>query len=813
MLPVCEQSSMILGAKSNALVNDIISNKTFVGIDFGTSTTVVSVIRQNKDGVLYSEPLQIAQPDSRGGFSEQEIVNTVLAWVKNSNSDGELIFGKTAYELKSTLKIGKNVFSSFKMDLGLDLGPTYPDTELSKKNNNKFTIENAKDATFCFFSLLKKAIETAISKEKLPNNIEYAISVPASFLANQRKDLLDSLHKAGISVTESCLIDEPNAAFLSYFYESIVKSKNTELLEILKDKGVNVLVYDFGAGTCDISILNVSLDSFGLNSRNVSISKFTALGGDNIDRDIAYLLAKRLNIEAPQGFILPENAYQTIISRLMPIAESLKISMINWLTTQGVSKLDQIRLHSHNIQASEQSVFKNKKENINITVIPSLNVFEFHTILSKYLDLNDIENNIHSVCSPILDAVKKSGLSTKDLYGVLFIGGSCENQFVRNCVMEYLPNSVKAIIPSDLRTHVSRGAALHSVGYHGFSKDFIEPIVSEDINIVIFGDNMKCLVKASTPVPSDEFTLELQPQYDGQKTVEIPVCLSDQKQLLGCLEFSSEKGFRLNNKIFVTGKITRDKTIEIKARVDSKEICSKNFNPLSTKTITEFDEEYLKALKKYRQDRLSYGAKKIPPSTIKSLIATAKKLRMFSEVAEYMVELETLYDEYATVASATNISYYASRAGKYDLCSKYAKIAVTREENECTCYNYSLELDDSSEKIKWLRKSLSYDDSYVASLISLGNILSEQKKIEGPDYLLKAYNILKREFEEKTISSDDLNRLEHLCKSLGISETLSEIISYRDSAEFTKVNRLTGKMYNESSLVVMAGESLKNSNI
>lgn len=813
MFSVCEQSSMILGSKSKELINDIISNKTFVGIDFGTSTTVVSIIRQKKDGVLYSEPLQIAQPDSRGGFSEQEIVNTVLAWIKSSSSEGELIFGKTAYDLKSKLKIGKNVFSSFKMDLGLDLGPTYPDTELSHKNNNKFIIENAKDATYYFFSLLKKSIEKAISKENLPNNIEYAISVPASFLANQRKDLLDSLHKTKISVTESCLIDEPNAAFLSYFYESIVKNNDMELLEMLNNKGVNVLVYDFGAGTCDISILNVHLDSSGLNSRNIAISKFTALGGDNIDRDIANLLAKRLKIEASQDFILPENALQTIISRLMPIAESLKISMINWLTTQGISNLEQLKHISHNIQDSLQTVLKNQKENVNITVIPSLSAYEFHSILSKYLDLNDIENNDHCVCSPILDAVKKSGLSLNDIYGVLFIGGSCENQFVRNCVMEYMPKSVRAIIPSDLRTHVSRGAALHSIGYHGFSKDFIEPIVSEDINIVLFGNNMKCLVKASTPVPSEEFTLELQPQYDGQKTVEIPVCLSDQNQLLGCLEFSSENGFRLNNRIYVTGKITRDKTIEVKARVDNKEICSKSFNPLSTKTVSTFDKEYLNALKKYRQDRLLFGAKGIPSSTISALIKSAKKLKMFSEVAEHMVELESIYDEYATHYNATNISYYASKAGKYELKSKYTKIAVEREENECTCYNYSLELENISEQIKWLRKSLSYDDTYTASLISLGYILSKQKNNEGPDLLLKAYNILKSQFEQDTISSDDLNRLEKLCRNLGYEETLNEILSCRDSTEFIKLKKLKGKMYNEGSLVIMANESLENSNM
>ncbi len=809
--------SMVVGASSKGNIEDTLSQKTYVGIDFGTSTTVVSVIKKDKDGNLCSEALQIAQPDGRGGYSEQEIVNSVLAWVQPKNADGQLLFGKTAYELKSTLKPNKNVFSSFKMDLGLDIGPTYPDTVLSKKDGQPYTIETAKDATYCFFKQLKKAIEDAVKKENLPNKIEYAISVPASFLTNQRADLLDAIHKAGISISESCLIDEPNAAFLSFFYDNIIEKRDEELLKLLLAKSINILVYDFGAGTCDISILSVTAKNKTLQSKNIAISKFTALGGDNIDRDIAKYLAKNLRFE-PSGadFTITENLENTIIARLMPIAEQLKIAMVKWLTTQGYNDYGSLYSVNNEIKMSETVVLQNRKENRAIYVTPCLTTKDFRNILSRYLNCNDIFSNPNNICAPIDDALSKSGIQAEDLYGVLFIGGSNENPLIRTSVMSHLPKLVKSIIPSDLRTHVSRGAALHSVGYHGFGKNFIEPIISEDISIITTGDKLNCLIKASTPVPSKEFTLNLKPQYDGQKYVEIPVCLSSKTHLLGLLKFKAKTnlGFKKSQSISVTGNISKDKTIELSAYVDGDEICTERFNPLTISDSNLVSEDFLKAIKKYRTERLKLGAKNIKASTILEVIKAAKKAKMHGEIAEYSIELETLHEEYATGNNATTIAYHAERAGKEDISNKYTKIAVERDEDACSCYNYSLIVAEK-DKVKWLRKSLSHNSSYTCSLINLGKILTRQKNSEGPELLRKAYDKLDYEFKSGFISSDDLRRFSNLCEFLGVEDKSNEIEAYENSSEFIKSQQIAGKSYQDKALVSSENEdrdSIKGKN-
>lgn len=102
----------------------------FIGIDFGTSTTVVSkaVAQDQKVNI---ETLTLSQPDEFGAEIRHHLINSVLAWKNNS-----LIWGQDAYRLKPLLIEGRTVFSSFKMRLGLSIGPTYPETRLAKKKNS-----------------------------------------------------------------------------------------------------------------------------------------------------------------------------------------------------------------------------------------------------------------------------------------------------------------------------------------------------------------------------------------------------------------------------------------------------------------------------------------------------------------------------------------------------------------------------------------------------------------------------------------------------------------------------------------------------
>lgn len=84
---------------------------------------------------------------------------------------------------------------------------------------------------------------------------------------------------------KQALIDEPNAAFISY---AVLRAAEDRPMFISSDYNSKVLVFDFGGGTCDISILEIGQSANGFFSKNIAISKFTKLGGDDIDRYITY---------------------------------------------------------------------------------------------------------------------------------------------------------------------------------------------------------------------------------------------------------------------------------------------------------------------------------------------------------------------------------------------------------------------------------------------------------------------------------------------------------------------------------------------
>ncbi|MDR0630775.1 MAG: Hsp70 family protein, partial [Holosporales bacterium] len=391
-------------------------NTTFIGIDFGTSTTVVSVATIDKDTKeILTAPIWLNQKLYDGAIMSSEKIPTVIAW-----HNQQLLVGKGAADLKYQLKKGVNVWYSFKMELGEDLGSKYYNSELDRKSD--FPILNPKDAAKVFFQYLKAQIDRYIREKNLPSNVQFAVSIPASFEANQRKELIYALEQNGISINKQSLIDEPNAAFLSYVQVSSLEKKP---ITIPDGDNPKILVFDFGAGTCDVSILELGKDLNGIYSKNLSISKFEKLGGDDIDRLIAieYLFPQLLKEsgKTKEDFRTPEK--QRIINQLLKAAEQLKIMICENIALQTNNRiLPTTAISKDYVSVGYRMEIDSRKGLLTLTEA-KLSYAEFNEVIKAFLKSTtlipykskNVKDEFATIFGPIQTALKKASLSKNEI--------------------------------------------------------------------------------------------------------------------------------------------------------------------------------------------------------------------------------------------------------------------------------------------------------------------------------------------------------------------------------------------------------------
>jgi len=755
----------ITGTHSTTITDKLYYN-TFVGVDFGTSTSVISIIRFDRESNrMKSMTLNIDQPGERGETISHHLVNTVLAWQR-----GTLLFGRDAYRLRQELFEGRSVFSSFKMRLGIDIGPTYPNTML-RRNEVAVPIESANDATREFFKLLAAAIKKAVLSEGLPGELRFAITVPASFEANQRRDLLRNIVEAGLPVAESCLIDEPNAAFLSFLHETSHNIDNNSLFnEDIKNK-INILVYDFGAGTCDVSVLEVQIVDGSIRSRNLAISKFTALGGDDIDRAIAkYVLVPQL-LSTQTGYEPSVRAIdEGLVPRLQPSAERLKLAAVTWMADRGVETIERLRAID-SPPFRDQAVPSISIQGMKLELQnPHMSLVEFADILVPFVGPYDPGKSTKHVFAPVADAIVKSRLRADKLDAVLFIGGSAANPIVRTSVMKNLPSNVRAIVPLDLQRHVSIGAALHSFGFHAMGYDFVTPITSEPINIITRGGGLELVVPESTEVPSPQvFRTTLQIGKPGQRVVELPICGRSTSRLLGLLRLDSPspRGFSLGDLVDVSARITKDKLLEVDANIGGITVGAKLLNPLANAELGASETRMLEARQRFNEALLrSRGS---PPIVeVEAYAQAAMEAESYEIAADMFVTAERI-DK--TRDHATSICCAYARGGHPEKARAWAKHAMDRSRSATNVFNFAV-MSPIGHQEELLREAIRLDPDLAVALMVLGRLLHRRGDPEGARMISKCIQSGRREVARHSLSRDGCRVLVTAAELMGDGETL-----------------------------------------
>ncbi len=777
-----------------------IFNTTFVGIDFGTSTTVVSVATIDKTTKeILTAPIWLNQKLYDGAIMSSEKIPTVIAW-----HNQQLLVGKGAADLKYQLKKGVNVWYSFKMELGEDLGSKYYNSELDRKSD--FPILNPKDAAKVFFQYLKAQIDRYINTNNLPPNVQYAVSIPASFEANQRKELIYALEQNGISINKQSLIDEPNAAFLSYVQ---VSSLEKNPITIPDGDNPKILVFDFGAGTCDVSILELGKDLHGIYSKNLSISKFEKLGGDDIDRLIAidYLFPQLLKESGmnKDDFRTPEK--NRIVSQLLKSAEQLKIMICENIALQTSNRiLPATALSKDYVSIGNRIDIDTRKGLLTLTE-PKLSYAEFNEAMKAFLKsaalipykTKIVEDEFTTIFNPIQTALKKASLTKDEIDYVLFIGGSSKNPYVQAALKEHFKES-ELLVPRDLQTHVSSGAAIHSLIYNGFGKNIIQPITSEPFLVITKDETPKVILKAGTYIPCDLIVIDdLVTSQDGQQAIELPICLGNINKLLYNIKIvsGSPQGFKRNTPVKLELEITTDKLLLARATAVGQQIMVEPINPFANKELSAEQRIVLKAERQANIEAEQNGGKPTKQG-LETLYKAYEKVGNDFRAAE---TLELLNEMYPSVQNYNQIGVLYSSAGYDDKALEYYEKGYNSNKNATTAFNYAYKLKGKDkEKFKEiLEESLRLEPEKPHSLYELGRLLKKEKNPEGKKMIEKAFENWKRKFDTNQMNESDYSWLSSAADELGMKDFAQQV---RES----KPQFSGEKLYNSENLTVTSKE-------
>ena len=299
---------------------------------------------------------------------------------------------------------------------------------------------------------------------------EAIITCPAYFDDSQRKATKVAGEIAGFNVKR--VINEPTAAALAY--------------GLTKKKDEQIVVYDFGGGTFDISVLDVSSDTVEVKATGGD----THLGGDDFDQKIIEWLVD--NFKKDQGIDLSKDALA--VQRLKDAGEKAKIELSSSLETE-----------------------------INLPFITSDSSGPRH--LYYKLTRSQLENLVRSYIDKSIDLVKQTlkeaNLSTKDIEEIVLVGGQTRMPAMQEAVKNFFgkePN--KTINPDEV---VAIGAAVQAGILQGEVRDvLLLDVTPLSLGIETLGGVNTVLITKNTTIPTAK-TQIFSTAADNQTSVEIHV--------------------------------------------------------------------------------------------------------------------------------------------------------------------------------------------------------------------------------------------------------------------------------------------------
>jgi molecular chaperone DnaK len=431
-----------------------------IGIDLGTTNSCVAVLENGKYKIV----------------ANAEGVNTTPSYVAFSKGDqlvGQVAKRQAVTNPGSTLFGVKRLIGRKATDAEVASFKKVAPFEIFANNNGDAWVKvdgkeySPQQISAAILEKMKKSAEDYLGQEVK----EAVITVPAYFNDAQRQATKDAGRIAGLDVKR--IINEPTAAALAYG------------LDTKKDK--NIVVFDLGGGTFDVSILEITEDGvFEVKATNGD----TFLGGEDFDYRIINFLAEEFQKE--NGIDLRKD--KMALQRLKEAAEKAKHELSS--TTQTDVNLPFITADATGP----------KHLNVNLTRA------KFEQLISDLID---------NLAAPCKTALKDSGLDLNEIHDVILVGGSTRVPAVQAKVKEIFGKEPsKGVNPDEV---VAAGAAIQGGVLAGDVKDvLLLDVTPLSLGIETLGGVFTKIIEKNTTIPTKKSQVFSTAQ-DNQPAVSIHV--------------------------------------------------------------------------------------------------------------------------------------------------------------------------------------------------------------------------------------------------------------------------------------------------